>query len=178
MKTTPSDCQAKKPEDCPYHGAIVRMNNAQTKGDFDTYFSERSLVEEMQRKGWVESEAIKQAKALSQLKPIPLSEVIKAIDACDIEDFIESLRDLENSTNPYVNLQGVGDVMVYDAFWGKTDGPAAIWVVFTNGNQYWKQNGTWDSWDSNRWHDDQVREVKPRKVVKTETQTIFDAVSH
>lgn len=45
--STSSQCRAKDPHTCPYHGAVLRMEAAQAVGDFDTYFRERTIVEGM-----------------------------------------------------------------------------------------------------------------------------------
>jgi hypothetical protein len=52
-------CKAKDPRTCPYHGLVLRMNEAQSAGDFNEYYSLRSEVEEVERKGWIENETRK-----------------------------------------------------------------------------------------------------------------------
>lgn len=45
-------CKAKDPRTCPYHGALMRMYEAQAKGDFTAYFTERQKIEDLQKHNW------------------------------------------------------------------------------------------------------------------------------
>lgn len=47
-------CQAKDPSTCRYHGAQLRMLNAQKTGDFNQYYEARKIVEQLENKGWEE----------------------------------------------------------------------------------------------------------------------------
>lgn len=50
-------CRAKDPRTCPYHGAVLRMYEAQAVGDFDAYFAARTAVEKAKAENWAEPEA-------------------------------------------------------------------------------------------------------------------------
>lgn len=43
-------CKAKNPSACPYHGAALRMEEAQVKGDFEAYFAARTDFEKAEKK--------------------------------------------------------------------------------------------------------------------------------
>lgn len=47
-----ANCRAKDPKTCPYHGAVLRMYDAQESGDFEAYFMERTKVEELEKNNW------------------------------------------------------------------------------------------------------------------------------
>ena len=47
-------CKAKDPRTCPYHGAVIRMNEAAVSGDVHEYFEARKLVEEAEKNDWNE----------------------------------------------------------------------------------------------------------------------------
>lgn len=53
--STPAECKAKDPKTCPYHGAVMEMYEAQSNGDFATYFKARSIVELKESNGWDEN---------------------------------------------------------------------------------------------------------------------------
>jgi len=45
-------CKAKDPRLCPYHGTVIRMNEAQAAGNFDDYYTERKKLEELKATNW------------------------------------------------------------------------------------------------------------------------------
>jgi len=57
-------CKAKDPRTCPYHGAVMRMYDAQSSGDLEAYFTARITVEELQKKNWDENTPLPDANTL------------------------------------------------------------------------------------------------------------------
>ncbi len=57
-------CQARDPHTCRYHGAMLRMQEAQEKSDFDAYFKSRLEFEAIEKKGWSEDGRIHSIKDL------------------------------------------------------------------------------------------------------------------
>lgn len=54
-------CKAKDPRTCPYHGAVIRMNEAQAANDLDAYFVARTQVEAMLKQDWDQVEEVTSA---------------------------------------------------------------------------------------------------------------------
>jgi len=52
--SVPAACRANDPKTCPYHGNVIRMNEAQADGKFNDYFEARTLVEAAEKEGWDE----------------------------------------------------------------------------------------------------------------------------
>lgn len=55
-----SICKAKDKRTCPYHGAVIRMNEAQdaTPPDWEGYFVARTQVEDYEKRGWAEESEV------------------------------------------------------------------------------------------------------------------------
>jgi hypothetical protein len=53
----------------------------------------------------------------------------------------------------------VGDATVVDAQWGKEGGGDKIWVVFQIGNQLFRKEGYYSSYNGDEWDED-ITEVK------------------
>lgn len=51
-------CRAKDPRTCYYHGALIRMEKAQSEGDFEGYYQARKLVESTDAEAWVQNEIV------------------------------------------------------------------------------------------------------------------------
>jgi len=65
-------CRAKDPRACPYHGAVIRMNEAQIAPipNFHEYYEARKIVEAKEKEGWDEQAYV---DALNEGGTIPKS---------------------------------------------------------------------------------------------------------
>jgi len=51
---TIAPCRAQDPTSCPYHGAIIRMEQAEKRQDFEAYATARAELDEVEKTAWFE----------------------------------------------------------------------------------------------------------------------------
>lgn len=144
------------------------MEEAQAAGDFDAYFEARTLVEATKRAGWVEDEV----KSRTVVTTIDVNDVQEAVNAHGAQKLGEELQFANSDT---VYIAGLGDVVVYDSQFGYEGGPSEMWVVFSNGNQFWRMYGRYDSWGSDDWYGE-VEEVTVSKDIRTKIENNYKVV--
>jgi hypothetical protein len=90
-------------------------------------------------------------------------EVENAIEAYNEEaeeigsDFVETLEySKQGETVPL----SVGDAVEVDAKWGKEGGGDKIWVVFRIGDQLFRKEGYYSSYNGDEWEEGDITEVK------------------
>lgn len=68
-KTTTSECKAKDPSTCPYHGAEQRMDAAAARGDFAAYEAARTELEtaKKDKADWTTEELVSYQKQAERL---------------------------------------------------------------------------------------------------------------
>lgn len=169
MTYTITKCKASRPSTCIYHNAIKDAEKAKANGDYDAYYEARRTIETAEATGWVENEF----SSGQGDDPTTYStyEVDAALSGLSLNEFISNLEYEKDSTH----LHGIGDVSWFDGYSGEEDGSSHTWVVFTNGNQYWRITGSYSSWNGTEWYGG-AEEVSPVKKVVTSIQTSFNVI--
>lgn len=74
-------CKAKDPRTCPYHGSVIRMNDALQSGNVNDYMFYRKIVEDQEHSGWLEDEL----SNAEYVAPVTVSERLKSLMRWDEE---------------------------------------------------------------------------------------------
>lgn len=195
-------CKAKDPRTCPYHGAVIRMEEAEKTGDFDTYFVERSIVEAAERQGWVDE----QIKTPGKIKPT-YEQVKSLVDDYDTDNEYDPSdpegkkpkepkyqKRFNNNTGVYAFVNRItakkyghvvdhgplhtpmGVVELYDCETGYEDGPSQIYCVFSIAGTYWRMWGEYDSYEGSEWDSSSLHQVIPEKKLKTTIDTDYTVI--
>lgn len=84
--TTTAICKAKDPNLCPYHGAVLRMYEAQKTGDVQAYFEARTIVEAKEKEKWSEEEFAEAISKSTLPELLVEQKELSIVNAKDLDD--------------------------------------------------------------------------------------------
>ena len=66
----PAACRANVPLNCPFHGNVIRMHEAQAAGDYNAYYVARQLVEAAEKNEWNEDDYVNSVASGKPIIPV------------------------------------------------------------------------------------------------------------